>query len=81
MWISLCYQKLCSLIVRVSGFQDFRVSEFWRCAGHCEGAGEGRQEAWAAPASILSPSLLLPALAQWSLPQQQPQGFCASYPY
>lgn len=23
MWISLCYQKLCSLTVRVSGFQSF----------------------------------------------------------
>lgn len=50
--------------------QGFRVSGIWRWAGHCAGVGEGRQEARAAPASILSPSLFLPALAQ-----QQPEGF------
>lgn len=62
---------------RVSEFQGFSISGFWRSAGHCAGAGEGRQEAWAAPASILSSSLLLPALAQWYLPPAAPlRGLC-----
>lgn len=49
--------------------QGFRVSGFRRWAEDYTGAGEGRQEAWAAPASVLSPALLLPALSQWSVLQ------------